>query len=76
MNGSVSLTTTTFGSRAVFSCDASFVLRGDSNRTCESTGWSGNNPSCGMSIKIQPSPIPVDFLMDSRKQGKKNNLKL
>ena len=47
-NGSVSLNQTTLGSVATFACDSGFTLIGDTTRTCQLTGWSGNNPSCGM----------------------------
>ena len=50
-NGTVTLTTTTLGSVAAFTCDTSFVLTGrDVTRTCQTTGWTGSNPSCSKSI--------------------------
>ena len=51
-NGSVMANQTTLGSIATFTCDASFILVGDEMRTCESTGWSGNNPTCGKYILV------------------------
>ena len=46
-NGGVSYTITTEGSTIVYSCDPGFVLCGDENRTCLSTGmWSGSVPDC------------------------------
>ena len=48
-NGQVIAIETTFGSVANFTCNTSFVLVGDDMRTCESSGWSGTNPTCGMS---------------------------
>ena len=46
-NGDVSYTMTTEGSTVVYSCDDGFVLCGDENRTCLSTGvWSGSVPDC------------------------------
>ena len=48
-NGRVMADQTILRSVATFSCNANFVLVGDATRTCESTGWSGNNPSCGKS---------------------------
>lgn len=48
-NGRVIIDQTTLGSVARFMCNNGFVLRGDTvTRTCEVTGWSGSNPSCGM----------------------------
>ena len=46
-NGGVSDAITTEGSTVVYSCDSGFVLCGDENRTCLSTGmWSGSVPDC------------------------------
>ena len=46
-NGSVSLTETTFGSIATYSCDEEFGLQGSSERVCEAMGqWNGSEPSC------------------------------
>ena len=46
-NGDVDYTATTEGSTVVYSCDPGFVLCGDENRTCLSTGmWSGSTPDC------------------------------
>ena len=45
-NGRVMADQTILRSVATFTCNANFVLVGDGTRTCESTGWSGNNPSC------------------------------
>ena len=46
-NGNVDLTGVTVGSRATYSCDRGFELKGDQSRTCQSNGrWSGNNPFC------------------------------
>ncbi len=47
-NGSVSLTMTTFGSMASYTCSDRSNLLGDAMRTCQSNGtWSGNVPECG-----------------------------
>ena len=46
-NGAVTFDRTTFGSVATFSCNTGFALIGDATRTCELTGWSGSNPTCG-----------------------------
>jgi len=46
-NGDVSYTLTTESSTVVNSCDDGFILCGDENRTCLSTGvWSGSVPDC------------------------------
>ena len=46
-NGQVSLSGTTIGSTASYSCDAGYELEGDKTRTCQSNGqWSGREPSC------------------------------
>ncbi len=47
-NGSVSLTMTTFGSMANYSCSNPSYLLGDAVRTCQADGmWSGSEPACG-----------------------------
>lgn len=52
VNGNVNLTEkTTIGSRAFFSCEVGFELVGDATRTCQLTGWTGSNPTCGTSIE-------------------------
>ena len=46
-DGDVSYTLTTEGSTVVYSCDDGFVLCGNQNRTCLSTGvWLGSVPDC------------------------------
>ena len=46
-NGSVTLSKTTFGSIATYSCDVGFALQGSTERECEATGqWNGSEPSC------------------------------
>ena len=46
-NGEVSLTGTTLGSKATYSCDDGYVLEGESRRDCQSNGkWSGKAPTC------------------------------
>ena len=46
-NGQVSLTGTTVGSKAIYSCNKGFVLDGNSRRTCQINGkWSGEAPVC------------------------------
>ncbi len=39
--------TTTFGSVVTFECFDNFALFGESERTCQLTGWSNSNPTCG-----------------------------
>ena len=46
-NGQVSITGTTFGETATYSCNTGYNLVGDNTRTCQATGvWSGNEPTC------------------------------
>ena len=47
-NGNINYKATILGSIAEFSCESGFTLVGNMTRTCELTGWSGNNPSCGI----------------------------
>ena len=49
-NGAVSVNGSTLGSVATFTCNDSYTLIGDATRTCQLTGWSGSNPSCGKLI--------------------------
>ena len=48
-NGTVSATTTTFGSVASYSCSGSrYLLVGNATRMCQANGeWSGGVPACG-----------------------------
>ena len=52
-NGQVTLTGTTFGQTATYSCNTGYNLCGDSTHTCPATGqWSGSAPTCqGMLLK-------------------------
>ena len=46
-NGQVDVTTLYQGSVATYTCDPTYKLNGDPERTCESSGeWSGVEPSC------------------------------
>ena len=46
-NGQVTLTSTTFGSTANYTCDPGFELVGIAMRTCMANGeWSGEAPTC------------------------------
>ncbi len=43
----VSLTKKTFGGKATYTCDAAFMLIGQSVRVCEASGeWEGSKPEC------------------------------
>ena len=45
--GDVDFTTTTFWSKATYSCDDGFFLVGDETRVCRANGkWSGDAPVC------------------------------
>lgn len=46
-NGAVTVTSSTFGSVAIYSCDAGFQLVGATQRTCQADGfWSSSEPLC------------------------------
>ena len=47
-NGEVNHTAgTTFGGKAIYSCNAEYFLLGNSTRTCQAAGyWSGSTPIC------------------------------
>ena len=46
-NGVVSVSSTTFSSTAIYSCNTGYALTGDDMRTClESGRWSGSEPTC------------------------------
>lgn len=47
LNGFVSLTGTTLGQRAFYSCEPGFLVVGNSTRTCQISGnWSNTEPRC------------------------------
>ena len=60
-NGMVTVTETTFGSTASYSCSGSnYLLVGAAERTCQADGmWSGSAPECGkllaMYLSLHPS---------------------
>ena len=46
-NGEVTVSTTTFGSTANYTCDTGNDLVGDTTRTCQADGqWSRSEPTC------------------------------
>ena len=55
-NGQVTLTATTFGQTATYSCNTGYSLVGNSTRSCQATGnWSQSAPTCdGMLLATVP----------------------
>ena len=50
-NGQVSLTTTTFGSVATYSCEEGYLLEGFPMRECQANGnWSEEEPVCASKL--------------------------
>ena len=48
-NGERTYSGRNYNSRATFSCNTGYRLRGSSSRTCQSSGqWSGTQPSCAI----------------------------
>ena len=46
-NGMVTLTNTTFGGTATYSCNTGYTLSGDMTRMCGADGnWTGSEPNC------------------------------
>ena len=46
-NGAVSVTKSTLGGTATYSCKTGYLRSGDEVRTCQATGrWSGTSASC------------------------------
>ena len=43
---------TTLGSVAIFICNNDYRRNGNANRTCELSGWSGSNPTCGKKYDV------------------------
>ena len=54
-NGQRSLSSTTYNSAVIYTCDVGYTLQGSTSRTCQSNGqWSGSVPQCkGMSELIE-----------------------
>jgi len=57
-NGTATVTTTTYGSTAAYSCNTGFGLAGTSPRTCQADAtWSGTAPTCSPAdCPTAPSP--------------------
>ena len=69
-NGKLNITSSTFGSVAVYSCMPPYVLSGTTARTCQSTGeWSGSEPVCSklsLCYSINPKNMqPIYFICTS-----------
>lgn len=45
-NGRVSVTSSLIGGTATYDCDPDFTLDGNAQRSCTTTGWSGQDPVC------------------------------
>lgn len=55
-NGTLDVTSTTYGASATYTCDAGYILDGAATRTCRANGsWSGSRPSCA-SNPCTPNP--------------------
>ena len=53
-NGRVDVTTTTFGSAALYDCDQGYALSGSAMRNCQANGtWSGTEPTCGEPVFVE-----------------------
>lgn len=51
VQGTVSITATTVGSVAVYTCNPGFTLNGGITRICLATGmWSGQQPTCSSEL--------------------------
>ena len=52
-DGLVSITGTTVGSTATYTCNDGFGLQGQSTRTCQTNGqWSGSAPICQRKLDV------------------------
>jgi hypothetical protein len=73
-NGSVALTTTTYGSTAIYSCGTEYTLSESVTRTCQANGsWSGSQPSClpwaGMTCASTPDCPALTTCCDGSSQS-------
>ena len=59
-DGALSYNTTTFGSVATFECFDNFSLLGKSERSCQRTGWSNSNPTCGKERMYTMDSFTID----------------
>ena len=64
-NGMVTMTETTVGSTARYSCSGSnYILVGTAKRTCQADGmWSGSAPECGKLIAVYTFPTFVTCIV-------------
>ena len=46
VNGRVIVTSEEFGGEATYRCDSGFILVGNTQRSCATTGWTGQDPTC------------------------------
>ncbi len=59
-HGSVSFTTTTYGSSVTYACNPLFVVSGAATRSCQASGtWSGTPPTC-----VPTNPPLSPFIVD------------
>ncbi|XP_064386180.1 sushi, von Willebrand factor type A, EGF and pentraxin domain-containing protein 1-like isoform X2 [Halichondria panicea] len=64
-NGMITLSTTTFGSTATYSCNSGHNLNGDTTRTCGANGdWSGSDPTCDI-VDCGPLTDPTNGMVDT-----------
>ena len=62
-NGQVTLTGTTVGSEATYTCNPGYTLWGDQTRQCRSGGqWSGSEPTCERMFRLSLYLIIVYYL--------------
>ena len=71
-NGQISVSSTTFGSTASYTCSSGYSLSGARVRTCQASGqWSGTAPECvplPTTTPQQPSPSPPPTGGESQSQ--------
>ena len=61
-DGSVSLSGTTVGSTATYSCNDGFRLQGGSRRRCQNNGeWSGRAPTCQRKLHVTNPCASIQF---------------
>ena len=78
-NGQRSLSSTTYNSVVIYTCDVGYTLQGSNRRTCQSNGqWSGSVPQCiGKSVRnllnmqrnlVNAQPVWQDKYKDKRSE--------